>query len=87
MQKTEGVAKGGHCDNSNFISMLVCLIFFFFFSSFFSSLVCLFSSSPFKETTAIWMEYRITLLVSLCLHLFVHADLSHDHFCAGREKS
>ena len=90
VEKAEGGAKGCHCE-LEFISMLryfVCLLFvssviffslsFFFFFSF--------SPSPFKGTTSIWMEYRITLLVCLRLRLFIHVDLLHDHFYAGREK-
>ena len=32
-------------------------------------------SSPFDGTTSVWMEYRITLLVCVCLRLFVHLVL------------
>ena len=72
--KEEGEAAGRHCDSSNFISMLVFLFFF--------SFACLFSfSSSFQGKKLIWMEYRITLPVCLCLHLL------YDHFCADREIS
>ena len=67
-----GEAAGRHCNDSNFISMLSCLLLFCFFCYSLSLFVGSFSfSSPFKGTSLIWMEYRITLLVCLCLHLFV----------------
>ena len=48
--KEEGEAAGRHCDNSSFISMLVCLFAFLFWFPFFCLLACSFSiSSPFKE--------------------------------------
>ena len=71
--KEEGEAAGLHCDNSSFLSILVC----FSLSLSFSSL--------FKGTTLIWEKYRMTLLVSVCICL-LNVHLLYDYLCAGREK-
>ena len=74
MEKEEGEAAGCLSDNSGFISMLVYL--FVFLSVLLAFFVRFSVSSPFKGTTLIWMEYRITLpvCVRICLfnvHLFL----------------
>ena len=80
MGKAEGEAEGCHCGNSSFISIVVGLfvrvVVFLSFSS----------SSPYKGTTSVWIEYRTTLLVCLCLRVLFHVDLWYDYFYAGREK-
>ena len=80
MGKEMGEVTGCHCDNSSFISMLVCLFVISFF-------LCLFFSSSLFEGTIffLWMEYRFTLSIYVCYRLF-SVDLLYDHFCTGREK-
>ena len=70
MGKEEGEAAEWDCNSSNFISMLVCLLFISVFLSFsFCLFRCSFpSSSPLKGTTLVWMEYHIICLcVGVCL--------------------
>ena len=64
--------------------LFVCYLFLRFCFCFL--FVCSFSSVPFKGTTSVWIEYRITSYYITRLCLFVHVDLLCDHFCAGREK-
>ena len=76
-----------HCNNPSIISMLIGLfvvVFFRFFLSLFDGSMSF--SYPFKGAILTWMEYRITLPVSLCSHLFVKHSLLCDHVCASREK-
>ena len=76
----DGEATGRHCDDSSFISMLIYLFVCLFvcFVSFFSP--------PFQGTTLIWMEYRITLPVYLCLHLFVQRAAIVQSFLRRRRE-
>ena len=87
MGQEEGEAAGRLCDYSSFISMLVYFAVLPLFLSFsLCFFVCSFSfSSPFKRTTLIWMGYRVTLSVCVCIRLF-NVHLLCDHFCADREK-
>ena len=62
----------------------ICCCFFRFFLSLFDGSMSF--SYPFKGAILTWMEYRITLPVSVCLHLFVKHSLLYDRVCAIREK-
>ena len=69
----KGKAEGCHCDNLSFLLMLVCLFVSSGFWGFcFSLFVCLFSfPSVFKGTASVGMKYHITLLVCICVCLFM----------------
>ena len=57
---SEGESEGYRCDNSSFISMLVCWLFVFSGGG----------GSPLMGTTLIWMEYRVILHVCDFVGLF-----------------